>query len=163
MIILVPAAVSKADVIDLALPSLTAALHKHNSAATQAPRIRLRVAVHAGEVLRSRVGGVGTDLNLACRLVNSQPLYHELTRQPQADMVLAISDVIHQAVVRHGHRGTNPTEYSPVHVVAKEVQTHAWGTHPRHHDNPPTAKTHPATPPSTEVMRGSGSSGQWIY
>ena len=124
MIILIPAAVSKVDIFDPVVTSLSAALREYNS--MTAPQIRLRVAVHAGEVLRGRFGWVGTDLNLTCRLVDSQPLYRELTRYPQAHMVLVVSDVIHQAVVRHGHRGINPSGYTPVHVAVKEVETRAW-------------------------------------
>lgn len=126
MIILVPASVSKVDVFDPVIPSLITALREHNSMAAQAPRIRLRVAVHAGEVLRGRFGWVGTDLNLTCRLVNGQPLYRELIRCPHADLVLVVSDVIHQAVVRHGHRGIDPSEYTPVRVAVKEVKARAW-------------------------------------
>ncbi|MGH3757390.1 hypothetical protein [Actinophytocola sp.] len=126
MIMLVPAAVSKVDIFDPVVPSLCAALREHNSTTGRAPRIRLRVAVHAGEVLRGRFGWVGTDLNLTCRLVNSQPLYRELVRRPHADLVLVVSDMIHQTVVRHGHRGIDPSRYTPVHVMAKEVDTRAW-------------------------------------
>lgn len=125
MIMLVPATVSKVDIFDPVVPSLSAALREYNATTGQAPRIRLRVAVHAGEVLRGRFGWVGTDLNHTCRLVNSQPLYRELTRS-HADMVLVVSDVIHQAVVRHGHRGIDPSEYTPVHVAVKEVKARAW-------------------------------------
>lgn len=126
MIMLVPAAVSKVDIFDPVVPSLTAALREHNSTTARAARIRLRVAVHAGEVLRGRFGWIGTDLNLTCRLVSSQPLYRELMRRPHADLVLAVSDVIHQTVVRHGHRGIDPSGYTPVQVVAKEVKARAW-------------------------------------
>lgn len=126
IIVLVPATVSKVDIFDPLVPALDAALREHNSMTGQAPRIRLRVAVHAGEVLRAPFGWVGTDLNLTCRLVNSQPLYRELIRRPHADLVLVVSDVVHQTVVRHGHRGIDPSGYTPVHVVVKEVKARAW-------------------------------------
>ena len=90
------------------------------------PRIRLRVALHAGEVLRGPCGWVGTDLNTACRMVNGSPLYRELMRNPQSDLVLIVSDAVHQAVVRHGHRGVDPAEYAPVHLQAKELDIRAW-------------------------------------
>ncbi len=126
MILLVPAAVSKIDIFSPVIPSLNAALREHNSTTAQTPRIRLRVAIHAGEVLRGPFGWVGTDLNLTCRLVNSQPLYRELMRHPHADLALAVSDVIHQTVIRHGHRGIDPSGYTPAHVVVKEVNARAW-------------------------------------
>ncbi|ONI78139.1 hypothetical protein ALI144C_31555 [Actinosynnema sp. ALI-1.44] len=126
MILFVPASTSKADLIDPLIPRLAAILGEYNRVICAASRIRLRVAVHAGEVLRSPSGWVGTDINLACRLVNSEPLYRELTRVPRADVVLVVSDVIHQGVIRHGYRGITPSGYRAVHVVSKEVDTHAW-------------------------------------
>jgi hypothetical protein len=34
--------------------------------------------------------------------------------------------VIHQAVVRHGHRGVDPALYTSVRVAVKEVEARAW-------------------------------------
>src|SRR5262245_8748043 len=48
MIVLIPATVSKVDLLDPVFPALVAAIHRHN--AEDEPRIRLRVALHAGEV-----------------------------------------------------------------------------------------------------------------
>lgn len=128
MIVLVPPTVSKADLFDPVLTRLCDLLRKHNNAA--GPRIRLRVALHAGEVLRGPYGWVSTDLNTACRLVNGAPLYRELLRRPQTDLILVVSDTVHQAVVRHGYRGVDPSEYAPVHVRVKEVDTRAWVERP---------------------------------
>lgn len=124
MIVLVPPTVSKVDLFDPVLARLCDLLRKYNNATK--PRIRLRVALHAGEVLRGPCGWVGTDLNTACRMVNGAPLYRELLRCPQSDLVLVISDTVHQAVVRHGHRGIDPAGYAPVHVQVKELDTTAW-------------------------------------
>lgn len=126
MILLVAASVSKVDVIDPLIPHLAVAIREHNAATDPAFRIRLRVAVHAGEVHRDANGWVGSDLNTACRLVNSAPLYQELRRSPQTDLVLIVSDLIYQGVVRHHYRDIDPASYLPVHVLAKETNTHAW-------------------------------------
>ena len=124
MIILIPPTVSKADLFCPVLTRLCELLRKHNNA--HEPRVRLRVALHAGEVLRGPCGWVGTDLNTACRMVNGAPLYCELTRSPQSNLVLIVSDAVHQAVVRHGHRGIDPAGYAPVQVQVKELDTRAW-------------------------------------
>jgi class 3 adenylate cyclase len=131
MIILVPPRVSKVDLFDAVLSRLRPLLRRHNT--TSSPCIRLRVALHAGEVLRSPVGWVGTDLNTACRLVNGDPLYRELSDRPGAELVLVVSDAMHQAVVRHGHGGIDPAGYTPVRVRVKEVDTTAWIERPRVH------------------------------
>jgi hypothetical protein len=126
MIVLLPATVSKVNLLDTVIPVLSAALREHNAMADPVPRIRLRMAIHAGEVLHGRFGWVGADLNLTCRLVNSQPLYQELTRRPHTDLVLVVSDVIHHGVIRHGYHGIDPATYTPIHVAVKETNVQAW-------------------------------------
>lgn len=124
MIMLISATVSKVRLLDPMVPCLTISLEEHNR--TAYPRLRVRMAMHAGEVIRGKYGWIGSDLNLACRLANSPSLYRELRACPRTHLVLIVSDVIHQAVVRHGHRNINPASYTPVHVAVKEVNTRAW-------------------------------------
>jgi class 3 adenylate cyclase len=126
MILLIPATVPKTHLLDSVIPHLSVALHECNLRTGHGPRIRIRVAVHAGEVLRGPLGWVGTDLNLTCRLVNSRPLYRTFAHHPDADLVLITSEPIYQAVVRHGHRSIDPNQYTPVHVAVKEVRAKAW-------------------------------------
>jgi hypothetical protein len=45
--------------------------------------------------------------------VNSDALHYELSNRPGTDLVLIISDAVHQAVVRHGHYGIDPADYTP--------------------------------------------------
>lgn len=126
MIVFIPADVSKAVLLQPFVPRLRSCLHERNGTARVDQRIRVRVAVHAGEVVPGPHGWIGTDLNLACRLVDSIPLRQELVDNPRADLVLAVSDVIHQAVVRHGHRGIDASAYREVPLNTKEVATRAW-------------------------------------
>ncbi|MEV4319481.1 hypothetical protein [Actinocrispum sp. NPDC049592] len=126
MILLVPPDVSKVDLLGPLVPTLAKGLREYNSVVGEGLRIRLRVAIHAGEVLRGPSGWVGTDLYLACRLVNSSPLYQELVRSPEVDLVVVVSQAMHDAVVRHGYPGIDRAAYTQVRVVAKEVETTAW-------------------------------------
>ncbi|MFG1644145.1 hypothetical protein ACGFMK_27990 [Amycolatopsis sp. NPDC049252] len=126
MIIFLPASVSKAILLQPFVPALSTRLRAHNQSVRADHRIRVRVAVHAGEVVHGPHGWIGTDLNLTCRLADSAVLRDELVRRPRADLTVAVSDVIHQAVVRHGHRGTDEASYQEVRVAVKEVATRAW-------------------------------------
>ncbi|XVS61808.1 hypothetical protein ACQPYE_26380 [Actinosynnema sp. CA-299493] len=126
MIVLVPPSVSKLHLLNPVLPRLARLIADRNRSARTAERIRLRVAVHAGEVHRDATGWAGTDINLACRLVDDQAVRGLLRDDPALDMALVVSDAIHGAVVRHSYQGVTPTEYSPFRVVAKEVNTRAW-------------------------------------
>lgn len=126
MIVLVPATTSKAALLHPFVPHLSALLHDLNERDDPGHRIRVRVAVHAGEVVPGPYGWIGTDVNLACRLVDSTPLRQELVQRPQADLALIVSEVIHRAVIRHGHRGVDPAAYRTVGITIKEVVTSAW-------------------------------------
>lgn len=126
VIALFPASMSKLDILDPLVPRLTTLLRAHNVRVDPFRRIRLRIAVHAGEILRDSSGWAGTDLNLACRLVDSEPAYRRLADFPASDVVVVVSDVIYQGVVQHGYRSIRPATYSPVRVVVKEVNTRAW-------------------------------------
>lgn len=124
MIVLVPATTSKAALLHPFVPQLSALLHDLNERDDH--RIRVRVAVHAGEVVAGPYGWIGADVNLACRLVDSTPLRQELVQRPQADLALIVAEVIHRAVVRHRHRGVDPAAYRTVIITIKEVVTSAW-------------------------------------
>jgi hypothetical protein len=125
MIVLVPAAVSKVCLLDPLIPSLTKALRRHNAVMTTNERLRVKVSLHAGEIHRDSRGWVGADLNLACRLVNSEPVYQQLQRRPEADLVLIVSDLIAHSIIRHAYRHIDPASYTPTRITAKEV-VDAW-------------------------------------
>ncbi|HWM03385.1 MAG TPA: hypothetical protein VNP92_13715 [Actinophytocola sp.] len=125
-IILVPATVSKVDLLDPVIPNLAAMIRRHNAAAEPGLRIRLRISVHAGEVHRDANGWVGSDLNVACRLVSSAAVCRYLLRRPAVDVLVVVSDAIYHGVVRHGYRRISPATYDAVHVTIKELSTRAW-------------------------------------
>ena len=64
--------------------------------------IRLRLSLHAGEVSEDRHGFSGTALNAACRVVDHQALRDLLASVPDAEMVVALTDEWHRAVVGGG-------------------------------------------------------------
>ncbi|MER5266404.1 hypothetical protein ABTZ99_30375 [Actinosynnema sp. NPDC002837] len=124
MMVLVPAFVSKLDLLDPVIPRMVGTLRQHNQGVAPELRVRVRVGLHAGEVHRDPHGWVGTDLNKTCRLVDSAPVRERLVDHA----VLVVSEVIHQGVVRHGYRRVNPASYSSVEVALKEVRERAWVT-----------------------------------
>ncbi|WP_035306089.1 hypothetical protein [Actinokineospora inagensis] len=125
MIILLPPGISKVDILDPVVPNLVRVLRAYNAEVAAHLRIRLRMAVHAGEVLRTRYGWVSADVTKACRMVDGEPLYAEFERSPEADLVVVVSEQIHESVVRHGYRRIDPGDYLPVHIVVKESDLEA--------------------------------------
>lgn len=125
MAVLVPASVSKVDLLNPVVPAVARRLLRHNGIVGEPERIRVRISVHAGEVQRDAHGWVGSDLNLACRLVDSEPARDHL-RRTSAQVVLVVSDLIYQGCVRHGYRSIDPARYTRVEVREKEVDAPAW-------------------------------------
>ena len=82
MFVLIPPEVPKSLLVE-ALPSaLVAALEAHNAARAGQERIRLRMALHAGEVNYDKFGVTGASINLAFRLVDAKPLKAALAGSP---------------------------------------------------------------------------------
>ena len=124
-IVLVSPLVPKVLLLDPLLGCMSASLAEHNRGARLAERVRLRCAVHAGEVSRDEYGMSGIDLIMACRLLDSDELRVSLAYSP-TPIATIVSDGIYQAVVRHGFRDINPTAYHPVAVQVKKNRINAW-------------------------------------
>jgi class 3 adenylate cyclase len=90
--------VSKARLLHPLLPRLVSGLARYNRTAPDAARLRLRVALHAGELLRDAHGITGEDLIFAFRLLDADVVRAHLT-QAVADLVLVVSDAIFQGIV----------------------------------------------------------------
>ncbi|EOD67562.1 hypothetical protein [Amycolatopsis vancoresmycina] len=87
---------------------------------------RLRVAVHAGEVHRDARASYGEDVDIACRLVDSQELRRRLGQT--ADwLALAVSQEIHRSVVRHGYPGIDRSAFTrAVHFKLGDERLRGW-------------------------------------
>ncbi len=87
--------------------------------------LRLRVAVHAGEVHRDPYGFAGADVNHAFRLLDAPPLREALASSGSHCAVL-VSDSLYQTIVRHGYPGLDPRRFHPVPVDVKQTRASAW-------------------------------------
>ncbi|RLK59971.1 vWA domain-containing protein [Actinokineospora cianjurensis] len=103
---------------------LAAALREHNADHGPETQIRLKVAIHAGEVGSDDNGKHGTDLNHTFRLLESQPLRSALAGSPGV-LALAVSDWFYEHVVKH-QPAANPAIYRSHTVQQKETKTTAW-------------------------------------
>jgi hypothetical protein len=85
------------------LPALAEALWR----AAEEPRgeaLRLRVALHAGDVHYDGHGAYGEDIDFACRLLDAPVVKRSLKNSPDP-LVLVVSSEIYRTVVRHGYEG----------------------------------------------------------
>jgi tetratricopeptide (TPR) repeat protein len=141
--VLVPAETAKAPFVDTLPHTLAAVLREHNDTHREEERIRLRMALHAGEVTYDEHGVAAASVNLTFRLLDAKPVRDALAESPGMLAVIT-SEWFFDEVVRHS-RETDPATFRPVRVVAKETSTVAWIGLP----------DHPYPPDPTRLSAGS--------
>jgi len=159
LILRIPASVSKHDIT----AALTGALHTELVRRTMSPRpveeMRLRLALHAGEVGEDDYGIVGTDVNTVCRLVDAQVLRDVLAAAERSYLAVAVSQAWYDAVIRHGFDSIDPSGYRPARLDKKEVHQTVWISVPSLSEPPglppyepdaPTGQARPRATVSTE-------------
>ena len=123
-LVLVPAAVPKSWLVTRLPARLAGLLGRHNAACPAPERIRLRVALHAGEVHQDTHGFAGTSINRAFRLIEAQEPKIAL-RNSAGVVALIASDWFYDEVVRH-HEAAGPSDFRQVRVTLKETDMTAW-------------------------------------
>src|SRR6266568_8225098 len=129
--VLVPAEVPKGLLAESLPSALATALRTHNGAHPGTERIRLRMALHAGEVQYDEHGVTAAAVNLAFRLLDASALKAALASSPGVLAVIA-SSWFFEEVVRHST--ADATAYRPVEVAVKETTTKGWICLPDHLD-----------------------------
>jgi hypothetical protein len=123
MFILVGPAVPKSLFVESLPSALAAALHGHNNVHPDAERIRLRMALHAGEVHYDQHGVTAASINLAFRLLEADPVKQALAESPGVLAVIT-SSWFFEEVVRHS--AADVAAYRPVLVTVKETSATGW-------------------------------------
>jgi tetratricopeptide (TPR) repeat protein len=116
--------VPKATFVDALPRALAVALRRHNDTHLEAERIRLRMALHAGEITYDDFGVTAKSINLAFRLLDAPPLKAALAGSPGV-LALIVSSWFYHEVVRHSDV-EDATTYRRSRVIVKETAVHAW-------------------------------------
>src|SRR6266536_2249312 len=154
--LLVSSEVSTARLLHPLVSRLASGLAGDNQQVPAAERLRLRVAVHAGEVLHDPYGHTGASFNHAARLLDAEATRAVLAASPTADVVLVVSDTVYEGVARHGYEGIDPAGWQPIRIHAKETTTRAWVHLPGLATQPPLPAALVASrvgPPSLSIPR----------
>ena len=142
--ILAPAQIAKAPFVEIVPDALVAALTEHNNNHPAEQRIRLRMALHAGEVVHDRYGVTANAVNLAFRLVDAGQLKTALARSPGV-LALITSEWFYTEVVRNSSV-VDPATFRVSRIAKKETTVPAWIALPDHPYTPQTAdRTIPAS------------------
>jgi tetratricopeptide (TPR) repeat protein len=124
VLLLVPPTVPKNLLVTDVPKALAAALDEHNRAHEREARIRLRLAIHAGEVHRDEHGVAGTAINFAFRLLEAERLKQALAASTGVLAMIA-SQWFFEEVIRHCPASA-PASYWRADVVVKETTATAW-------------------------------------
>jgi class 3 adenylate cyclase len=130
VLVLVPADLPKAPIVDALPGALATALQRHNSIHPDPEKIRLRMAVHAGEVTYDPHGVTARSINLTFRLLEASSLKTALA-QSGGTLALIVSEWLFDEVVRHTPVA-DPSTWRQVTVAVKETTTSAWVSLPDH-------------------------------
>src|SRR6266516_3102333 len=153
--LLVAPEVSTARLLHPLASRLASGVAQGNLHAPAQERMRLRVVVHAGELLQDSHGHAGASWNLAARLLDAEATRAVLMACPAADVIMLVSEQVHDGVVRHDYEGIDAAGWQPVWIHAKETDTRAWvhlpgqaaqPTLPAELVAPPTPRAGPAVP-----------------
>lgn len=117
--------VSKVALLDKLVRELENALRRCNRYRANEERIRLRVALHSGEVHVDGTGFPGVATVTAMRLVDAEQLKKAL-RMTTKDLAVIVSDSLYRDVVVHGYGAIIPEEYGRVDVAVKQFNQSAW-------------------------------------
>jgi class 3 adenylate cyclase len=132
VLVLIPADVPKALLVESLPFALVTGLCRHNDVHPRPEQIRLRMSVHAGEVRYDEHGVTGASVNLAFRLLEADPLKQALAEAPGA-LAVIVSSWFFDEVVRHTDLAG---EYRRVDVAVKETNTTGWISLPDHAAEP---------------------------
>jgi tetratricopeptide (TPR) repeat protein len=124
-LITIGAEVPKSRLLDPVIPQLVEQVEAHNRTAEPVRQLRLRVVVHAGEVLRDPKANVGLAVVAACRLLDSPELRVHL-KATSRPLAVAVSDWIYREVVQHGYGSIDRAAYQPMPFTSKNTVDHAW-------------------------------------
>ena len=142
LLVLLPADVPKILTVDRLPHRLTAMLRRYNRTHAVSARMRLRMAVHAGEVHHDRNGLAAASVIHTCRLLDAQELKAALAHSDEF-LALIVSDSFYTTVIRHDP-ALDPASFRRIQVSVKETSTYAWlnlisGTAPDPAAPPPSA------------------------
>lgn len=122
-----PAGLPKTKLIHPLIHELDARIQAHNKLAGRLTRIRVRIALHAGDVHVNTDGRVvGSPLEVLARLLNAAPTRSALAQAPDAAAALILSQHFYDETVCHGCPGIDPADFRGTTVREKEYTASAW-------------------------------------
>ncbi len=124
LLLVLPADVRKLSLVDILPGRVAAELRRHNEVHAHGARLRMRMAVHAGEIHYDDHGKTSPELIFACRILDA-PEAKLALKDSTAPLVLIVSEAVYESVVRQDPAAA-PAEYRRITAEVKETRAHAW-------------------------------------
>jgi hypothetical protein len=134
---------------------LEAELRRHNSGVPGDERLRLRLGMDEGAVSLAANGFAGRAVIAACRLAASHPPRAAMSRHPEADLAVVLSDRVYEDWISTGRAAVRADRFRQTLVSEKGYQAVAWLWLPGISD--PIAM-----PPSGGQVRENTGSAAWL-
>lgn len=125
VIVVIPAHMPTIVVVDQLVDQIRVRLRRYNRLSSHVAQVRLRLAVHIGEVYRDRHGLAGKAVNHLFRMLDADELRHAL-QLSASGLALIVSDYVYESVIDGGPSGVDPAAYSEVTVTVKQFKARAW-------------------------------------
>jgi hypothetical protein len=124
LLLLIPSEISKIRLVDQLPQRLDAGLRRHNGDHSNGARIRLRLALHAGEINFDRHGLASQDVIHASRILDAQEAKRAL-KASTATLVIIASKWFYDSVVVQDP-AAEPESFHRIAVAVKETAVDAW-------------------------------------
>jgi class 3 adenylate cyclase len=138
--VLIPPAVPKPILATILVDALERLAREQDE--VRGRRLRLRLALHAGEVTIDDHGSSGSDVDLAFALADAEIVRAALRASDGGHLVVVLSDPFFRATARHRYPGLDPAEFAPVQIPTKQGPVSAWLRTPGPAE-PPGPSKHP--------------------
>ncbi|KAA2265120.1 hypothetical protein F0L68_05530 [Solihabitans fulvus] len=156
LLLLLPPDIPKILLVDRLPQRLASGLRRHNGDHSDGARIRLRLALHAGEVYHDQHGLASEAVIHASRILEA-PEAKQALEKSTTNLMLIASEWFYDAVVCHDP-AAEPDSFRQIAVNVKETRGSAWirlvGEHPPGlsvGEHPPQKSPAPAQPRSAGV------------
>ncbi|WP_333770485.1 hypothetical protein, partial [Streptomyces sp. IBSBF 2435] len=157
MLILLPATLSPTVLLRELSRGLQDALADHHAKFRDELRMRLRVGLHMGPVIKHGDRWTSGAINDLARLVDAQPVKDVLAAATGAHFVVVVSPELHSSVVVGRHPGIDPAAYLPFDFTTKHREPRrGWVTVPGYPAPPGLPPTSGGSPAGAGARSGTG-------
>lgn len=125
VLVVIPLCMPTVVAVDPLVGLLRAGVRRHNRLSRDIDQVRLRAAVHIGEVHRDQYGVAGVAVNHLLRLLGA-PVVNETLTASRSELALIVSAYVYDSVLRQAGEHVDLDTYRPVDVAVAETSARAW-------------------------------------